>query len=111
MYEQIASNKRRSVVYVLLFFLIWLGVGAPVGLVAAQFAQPGRPSPRAGDVLTGIVVAGLLALIGIAFSLRSGARLVLAVSGAHPADPSQYAQLHHIVEALAIGDGIPKPAV
>ena len=111
MYEQIARNKRRSVVYVLLFFLIWLGVGALVGLVAAQVAQPGTPSPRTADLLTGMAVAGLLALVGIAYSLSSGARLVLAISGAHAADPDRYAQLHHIVEALAIGDGIPKPAV
>jgi heat shock protein HtpX len=110
-YQQIASNKRRSIVYVVLFFVIWLAVGALVGLVAAQFAQPGTPSPLSADVLTGMAVAGLLALVGVAFSLRSGAGLVLAISGAHPADPNQYAQLHHIVEALAIGDGIPKPAV
>jgi len=53
----------------------------------------------------------LLAGAGIAFSFRSGARLVLAVSGARPADPVRYAQLHHLVEALAIGDGLPTPAV
>src|SRR5205085_10803395 len=47
----------------------------------------------------------------IAYSLRSGARLVLSVSGARPADPAQYQQLHNIVEALAIGDGLPKPQV
>jgi heat shock protein HtpX len=63
------------------------------------------------DIVAGAVVAGVLALVAIAFSIRSGADLVLAVSGAHPADPSRYAQLNHIVEALAIGDGIPKPDV
>jgi heat shock protein HtpX len=36
---------------------------------------------------------------------------VLAISGSHPADPQQYAQLHNIVETLAIGDGLPKPEV
>jgi heat shock protein HtpX len=33
------------------------------------------------------------------------------VSGAREADPQQYAQLYNIVEGLAIGDGLPKPAV
>ena len=28
-----------------------------------------------------------------------------------PADPTQYQQMHDLVEALAIGEGIPKPAV
>ena len=37
--------------------------------------------------------------------------MVLRTSGAVPADPAQYQQLHNLVEALAIGDGIPKPAV
>jgi heat shock protein HtpX len=63
------------------------------------------------DVVTGMVVAGILALLGVMFSLTSGARLVLAVSGARPADPAKYTQFHNIVEALAIGDGIPKPDV
>jgi heat shock protein HtpX len=37
--------------------------------------------------------------------------MVLRTAGAVPADPAQYQQLHNLVEALAIGDGIPKPAV
>src|SRR5581483_6907101 len=41
----------------------------------------------------------------------SGAKLVLAVSGAQPADPYRFRQLHDLVEALAIGDGLAKPAV
>src|SRR5438128_10925516 len=31
--------------------------------------------------------------------------------GAQPADPQQYQQLHNIVQALAIGDGLPLPKV
>ncbi len=108
-YEQIARNKRRAVVYIGLFFLVWIGVGAVLGwLVGASSASS---SSTAGDVVVGMVVAGLLALAGIAFTLTSGAGLVLSVSGAHPADPGQYQQLHNIVEALAIGDGLPKPQV
>ncbi len=108
-YEQIARNKRRAVVYIGLFFLVWIGVGAVLGwLVAASSASS---SSTSGDVLVGMVVAGLLALAGIAFTLTSGAGLVLSVSGAQPADPGQYQQLHNIVEALAIGDGLPKPQV
>jgi heat shock protein HtpX len=33
------------------------------------------------------------------------------VSGAQPADPNRYQALHNIVEALAIGEGLPKPDV
>lgn len=112
MYSEIASNKRRAATYVAVFFLVWVGIGALVGLIwAAAGSTPGVVAPTGADVLTGAVVAALFALIGIAYSLSSGARLVLSVSGAHPADPQQYYVLHNLVEALAIGEGIPKPAV
>jgi heat shock protein HtpX len=113
MYEQIARNKRRAVVYVVLFFAVWVGIGALIGwLVSAASARPsGAGSSGVGDVVVGVVIAGLLALAGIGYTLSSGARLVLAVSGARLADPGQYRQLHDIVEALAIGDGLPKPQV
>jgi heat shock protein HtpX len=113
MYSQISRNKRRAVEYMLIFLVIWVGIGALVGLLGASVspARAGAPSKEAGDVLAGAVIAGLLALAGIAFSLRSGVRLVLAVSGAQPADPGRYRQLHDIVEALAVGDGLAKPDV
>ena len=56
-------------------------------------------------------MAALFALCGIAFSLKSGTQLVLKVSGARRADPGQYLELHDIVEALAIGEGLPMPEV
>jgi heat shock protein HtpX len=113
MYEQIARNKRRAVIYIGLFFLVWVGIGALVGWLWAQTSRPsyGSPSPVDGDIAAGLIVAGLFALCGIAFSLKSGTRLVLKVSGARPADPGQYLELHDIVEALAIGEGLPKPEV
>ena len=111
MYDQIARNKRRSVVCVALFVVIWVGIGALVGLLWATAHRPGTASPTVIDMVTGVAVFGVLAALGVAFSLRSGASLVLRVSGARPADPLRYAELHDIVEALAIGRGIPKPDV
>ena len=112
MYQQIAANKRRAAVYTGLFLVVWVGVGAVVGWLWAEAGhRPGGTIPWVADLITGATVAGLFALAGIAFSWRSGARLVLAVSGAQPADPSRYRQVHDLVEALAIGEGIPKPAI
>jgi heat shock protein HtpX len=113
MYEQIAKNKRRAAVCVILFFVVWVGIGALLGFLWAELSQPtSGPSPGvAGDITTGTVVAAVLALAGIGFSFTSGRRLVLSVSGARPADPDQYRQLHDIVEALAIGEGFAKPEV
>jgi heat shock protein HtpX len=112
LYEQIARNKRRAVGCVALFFVVWVGIGALVGWIwAAAAASPGNPPATVADIAAGAAVAAAFALLGIAFSLRSGTRMVLAASGARPADPVQYLQLHNIVEALAIGEGLPKPAV
>ncbi len=120
MYQEIASNKRRSVIFIGLFFVIWLAIGAACGfLFKALYHPPVNASATAvptthygwAPVIIGMVVCGVLAVGGILYSLNAGAGLVLRVSGAVPADPARYPQLHNLVEALAIGDGIPKPAV
>jgi heat shock protein HtpX len=112
MYEQIAANKRRAALYAVIFFFVWFAIGGLVGWIAAAVGSSPDASPNyGGAILAGALIAAVLALLGIAYSISSGTRLVLAVSGAHPADPNQYRQLHNLVEELAIGDGIPKPAV
>jgi heat shock protein HtpX len=120
MYSEIASNKRRSVLFVGLFFVIWLAIGGVLGLLFRAVARPavttglGSAQPTNSGwtpVAVGIVIGGLVALVGILYSLTAGAKLVLRASGAVPADAAQYQQLHNLVEALAIGEGIPKPAV
>ncbi len=106
MLEQIARNKRRSAIAVAGFVVVWAAVGAIVG---ALFA--GNASSSGGGIVAGLVVAALVALVGAAFVYSSGARLVLAVAGAHPADGERFVQFHHVVEAMAISAGLPKPAV
>lgn len=113
MYEQIARNKRRTVGYIGAFVVVWLGIGAAIGwLVAATVNRPpGSSAPVAADITIGVVLAGILALIGVVYTLRSGTGLVLAVAGAKPADPARHQQVINLVEALALGDGLPTPAV
>ena len=120
MYSEIASNKRRSVIFIVLFFVIWLAIGAACGFlfkavyrhsVNTSFATVPPTNYGWTPVIIGMVICGLLAVGGVLYSLSAGAGLVLRVSGAVPADPAQYPQLHNLVEALAIGEGIPKPAV
>jgi heat shock protein HtpX len=115
-YSEIASNKRRSVILVALFFVVWLAIGGALGALYGQFSHSNVSTVSStgynwGPVITGMVIGGLLALVGILYSFSSGARMVLRTSGAVPADPARFQQLHNLVEALAIGEGIPKPAV
>jgi heat shock protein HtpX len=112
-YEQIARNKRRSVTYIGAFVVVWLGIGALVGWLAATMigSRPGSASAVPADIAAGVVIAAVLALAAVAFTLHSGARLVLSIAGARPADPQGDRELCDLVEALAIGDGLPMPAV
>jgi heat shock protein HtpX len=97
-YEQIAANKRKTVLLLagaiaftaLIGYVIgiWWGTG-PIGLVVA------------------LVVAAVLS-IG---SYLGGDRLVLASTRAREVTPEQEPRLHNIVEGLAIAAGIPKPRV
>ena len=119
MYTEIARNRRRSVVFVGLFFVIWVTVGAVIGLslraLSVSSVHRSAPAGHAGaswtPVFVAVAVCALLAVVGVMYSLTAGATLVLRTSGAKVAAESQYGQLHNLVEALAIGEGIPKPAV
>ena len=117
MYSEIARNKRRSVVFIVVFFLIWMGVGAVCGLLFSAFYHPINAETGAttstGDspIFVGIVIFAVLAFFGFLYSITSGASLVLRVAGAKPANPSQYQRLNDLVSALAIGEGIPEPAI
>ena len=120
MYSEIASNKRRTIVFVGLFFVIWVAIGAVIGLVvraiyqpsASQGVAPVHPTSASwAPVVAGIVIGGLVAVAGTIYSLTAGAGLVLRVSGAVAANSAQYAQLNNLVQTLAIGEGIPAPAV
>lgn len=104
--EEIARNKRRSVIVIVLFVLVWAGIGA---LLGALFA--GNSGSPVGGIVTGVVIAALVAVSCAVYAYSSGSRLVLAVSGARLADAERYRQLHNVVEAMAISAGIPKPAV
>ena len=120
MYSQIASNKRRSVLFIGVFFLIWIGIGAIGGLLFIAFESrhqnySGGPVTTThygvGPIYAGMAICAVLALLGVVYSLTAGAALVLRVSGAEPADPVQYQKIHDLVASLAIGEGIPKPEV
>ena len=101
MLHQIAHNKRMSLLVVVIFMAIWLLIGFAVGLFTNSLS----------GAIAGAVLLAVLALLGAGYSYYFGSATVLAVSGAREADPQQYPELNHVVEALAIGAGLPKPKV
>ncbi len=101
MYHQIARNKRNSVIVIIGFLLVWLAVGAVVGTLANG----------GNGAIAGAIVLGLLGVGAALYAYFLGSSTVLAAIGAQPADPRQYQQLYNVVQALAIGDGLPMPKV
>jgi heat shock protein HtpX len=98
LYEQIASNKRRTVLIILGALLFTAGLGYVFGLLL-----------DAG--IAGLIVALLIAGSMAWFSYRYGDRLVLRASKARPVTLEEEPRLHNVVEGLALASGLPKPAV
>ena len=98
MYQQIASNKRRSAALIFGFVLLV----ALVGFVVGQLIGGG---PFASVVA--LVIAAVMAFT----SYWKSDSIALAVSRAVPADPTTYQRLHNLVEGLCIAGGLPKPKV
>jgi heat shock protein HtpX len=98
MYEAIASNKRRTVLLVVVTIAFLALVGYVIGLAF-------------GTGPAGLVVAFVLAAVLAISSYFYGDRLVLASTRARAVGPDEQPRLHNLVEGLAIAAGIPKPAV
>jgi len=97
-YEQIAANRRKTILLLLVAFALLGAVGYAIGLIYG----------------TGWV--GLAIALGVALLLQLGAyfsgdKLVLRSARARAVTPDEEPRLHNIVEGLAIAAGVPKPNV
>ena len=99
MYEQIAANKRKTVLLIFGAIVLLGAVGYALGLWAAESGIYG---------LVGAVALAIVLSLGAYFG---GDRLVLASTRAQEVTPQEQARLHNIVEGLSIAAGIPKPRV
>jgi heat shock protein HtpX len=97
-FDEIAKNQMKSLVLMLLFALLFIGVVYAVvilfggGIFAFAF---------------GFIIVILYALI----TYRYGDKVVLAVSRAKEADPKQYQTLYSVVEGLSLATQIKMPKV
>lgn len=96
MYEQISSNKRKSV-FLIFFFLVLIFL---LSWVFAQLFEFGRYA---------YVLAIVIAVVMTFGSYYASDKLVLAVSKAKPVSKQDYPHLYNVVEGLALAAGLPKP--
>jgi heat shock protein HtpX len=97
MYEQISSNKRRTVLLLFIFIILLWGLAY---VVSRATGNPGL-----------FFVIGIFSLLYSLFSYFAGAKMALAVNGAKEIQKSDNPRLWRTVENLAITEGLPMPKV
>lgn len=99
MYNQIASNKRKTALLIALFITVVLFVG----WIVASLTDAGYP---------GLVIAGIIAIGMSLGGYYSGDKLALATAGAKgPIGKNDNPYLYRIIENLSITAGLPVPKV
>ena len=98
----IASNKRNSVLLVILFMLFIVVLGAILGTAILGDWRAAIPS-----IVLALVVSVVLALVGY----FTGPSAVLALSGARPISREEDPQLYNIVDELRLASGLPMPSI
>lgn len=100
LYQQIARNKRKTVLVVAVFFLLLALVGAAIGYFFADTA------------VGGVIVATILALIYLSIVGGQSADMVMRMNHAQELhDASQAPELYHVVEDMALAANVPMPRV
>lgn len=98
MYNLIAKNKRRSVILVILFILVIIGLGWLLTRVT-----------EGGEVM--ILIAFVFSIFSVVTSYFVGDKMILASVKAKPVPKKADPELYNVVENLAITAGIPMPKV
>jgi len=89
MYHQVARNKRKSVIVIAAFFVIWAAIGYVIGYIASGVSGG----------ISGIISPRSWRASWCLWSLTFGQATVLAVSGAQPVTRTGTGALRHRVHA------------
>lgn len=99
LFDQIASNKRRTWILLLVFFLLLALVGYAVGYL---FMRSG---------LGGIIIALIIGLVYALTMIFQSTEIVMSMNGAREVDEQTAPDLYHVVEDMAMVAQIPMPRV
>ncbi len=96
MFEEVRSNKIKSVVLIILFlFLVGL-LGLVIGLIY-------------GSTVFGVGISVVVGFVYVLIVFNSGDQMILKMTGARPVTKKEFPYLYHTLEGLAIAAGIPTP--
>lgn len=97
LYTHQSQNVRKTWLLMTIFFILIIGIGY---VFARTYGNP--------NILYAFVAFSIVMNI---ISYWHSDKIAIKMSGAVPADPNQFRDLHNIVENLAITAGLPKPRV
>ena len=98
-YNQIASNKRKSILLILIIILALFILITIIGLVLKV------------DIFFILIIASMISIIYVWIGYYSSDKIAIASVKGEPASPIEYRQLHNIVEGLCLASGLPKPRI
>lgn len=99
LFDQIARNKRKTWILLLVFFLLLALVGYAVGYL---FIRSG---------LGGLVIALIIGFIYALSMIFQSTEIVMSMNGAREVDEQTAPDLYHVVEDMALVAQIPMPRV
>ncbi|HEV0390807.1 TPA: zinc metalloprotease HtpX [Streptococcus pneumoniae] len=99
LFDQIASNERKTWILLLVFFLLLALVGYAVGYL---FIRSG---------LGGLVIALIIGFIYALSMIFQSTEIVMSMNGAREVDEQTAPDLYHVVEDMALVAQIPMPRV
>ncbi len=97
-YGRIASNKRRTFFFFLLYAVLFAVIGYLVGIYM-------------GEPIIGFILAALVFIVIFLISYYGGRGVVTSMAGAHEVTKQQEPFLYNTVEGLSIAAGKPMPKV
>ena len=99
LYKQIASNKRKTWILLIIFFILLAIVGYAVGFL---FMNSG---------IWGVTVAMIIGFIYALTMIFQSTEIVMSMNGAREVDRNEEPVLYHVVEDMAMVAQIPMPRV
>ena len=96
-YNQIASNKRKSVLLIAVVFIVLIILVAVIGMALQA------------DIFFILIIATIISIFYVWIGYFASDKIALASVNAQQADIRQYKQFHDLVEGLCLASGLPKP--
>lgn len=100
LYQQIARNKRKTILVMAGFFILVAVIGAAIGYLFA------------GTTVGGIIIAAIVAVIYMSVMIGQSTEVVMNMNNAHEIhSASEAPKLWHVVEDMAMVAQVPMPRV